>query len=187
MYDLSRIRNNGTVCYIDTSRGRELGPVTQALIELSPLLGFNRIIHETREDVQRRIMIGAAIFGPPVFHADGSASYLTEVDVLSHTGFTTDAIEFTPESFNKRMLDAANREGAERVLRQAMRTSANAGSLEALAWIVTDHAQRSRSVGWDDFLQVWTAAEIRSELITFQLTTVKDALAHFALKAGVQL
>lgn len=98
-FDLSKIKDFETVCYIDTPLGRILNPITEALITFD--VGVREITAPNAEETFRRHCVLAALQGPLLIRGDGSPWYITQNDVIAHIGLVTNNATLTEAAFKR--------------------------------------------------------------------------------------
>jgi len=87
-YNLKKIKNQQSYCYVETDKGRRLNPVTNTLVWYTLVIGMGTITKRNADEFFDRVRRFEELSGPGL-RANGEPRPITLEDVRGHIGLET--------------------------------------------------------------------------------------------------
>lgn len=105
-WDLTKIENHETLCWVGDGDDARMNPVTEALIFLSIPIGVPMITAENLAETWTRISMWQDVQGAPLAGPGGIDQFLIPEDIRAHIGLKTNASALTVTKFNSNLIKA---------------------------------------------------------------------------------
>jgi hypothetical protein len=112
-WDLSKIKDQETLCWVGVADDAPMNPITEALIFASIAIGTPMITAENVAEAYTRLSMWQDVVGALVVDVGGADRFVTPDDVRAHIGLKTNASAYTTAKFNGYIIKAL-REQAKR-------------------------------------------------------------------------
>lgn len=106
-WNLSEIDNHDEICYVGEGDERRLAGLTNALIQMTMLVGLGDITEANAREFYTRLKLLERLDGPFLHDTkDGKRTpyYITARDVLAHVGLATNVSDETRAAWLKRQM-----------------------------------------------------------------------------------